>query len=125
MSYIAIDLWNKRCWIASSTENIAFPQAVVSRSDIISWLKKYLSKQSDVSTIIVGLPYDLYGNDTRQLDKTQKFIEKIQDIFPKMKIIWHDERFSSFQASEGFDDHRDDIAAQCILQSYIDSRNNI
>jgi RNase H-fold protein (predicted Holliday junction resolvase) len=77
----------------------------------------------DVDTIIVWLPYDLYGKDTRQLDKTQKFIEKLWDIFPKKTIIGHDERFSSFQASAWFDDHRDDIAAQCILQSYIDSKN--
>lgn len=121
MKYIAIDLWDKRCGIAISRQGIAFPKEVVKRTEIISWLKKYFSSHWDISHIVVGLPYDLYGTDTRQLDKTQKFIGKLSDIFPDMSVAWHDERFSSFQASEWYDDHRDDIAAQCILQSYLDS----
>jgi putative Holliday junction resolvase len=121
MSYLAIDLWDKRCGIATSNEGIAFPKDILKRTEIITWLKKYFQKNKNITHIIVGLPYDLYGMDTRQLDKTQKFIGKLSDIFPHISILWHDERFSSFQASQGFNDHRDDIAAQCILQSYLDS----
>ncbi len=121
MWYIAIDLWNKRVGIAISKENIAFPHAVVSRSDLVSWLKKYFKQHTHIQAIIIGLPYDLYGKNTTQLDKTLVFIEKLKKIFPNKEIIWHDERFSSFEAAEGFDDHRDDVAAQCILRSYIDS----
>jgi len=121
MSYIAIDLWNKRCWIATSSEGIAFPREIVLRPNLISWLKKYCKSNSTISHIIVGLPYDLYGIDTRQLDKTKVFIAKLEEVFPQMVITWHDERFSSFQASEWYNDHRDDVAAACILQSYLDS----
>ena len=74
---------------------------------------------------MVGLPYDLYGKNTIQLEKTQKFIQKLHTIFPDKYIIGHDERFSSFSAQEGFLDHRDDIAAQCILQSYLDMIHQI
>ena len=123
MGYIAIDLGNKRVGIAVLRENIAFPEAVVSRVEIVSWLKKYFQKNPEIEHIVVWLPYDLYGEDTRQLDKTLKFIDKLIAIFPGKHIIGHDERFSSFQAADGFGDHRDDVAAQCILQSYIDSRN--
>lgn len=56
----------------------------------------------------------------RQLEKTQKFIEKLRDIFPEKEIIGHDERFSSFLAFEQTGQHRDDLAAAHILQSYID-----
>jgi len=121
MSYIAIDLWDKRCWVAISSQGIAFPKDIVKRTQLISWLKKYLKNSESISHIVVWLPYDLYGIDTKQLDKTTSFIHKLQWTFPEIMVIWHDERFSSFQASEWFKDHRDDIAAQCILQSYLDS----
>ena len=81
-----------------------------------------LDKNREVNTIVIGLPYDLYGIDTRQLDKAEKFIEKLKNIFPDKYIIGHDERFSSFQADSGNSQHRDDIAAQCILQSYLDTK---
>ena len=123
MSYIAIDLWNKRVWLAVSQEGIAFPLCVIARTELVKYLKRYLSEHVEISHLIVGLPYDLYGKDTRQLDKTRDFIKKMEIFFPKIQIIGHDERFSSFQADEGFSDHRDDIAAQCILQSYIDSNS--
>jgi putative transcription antitermination factor YqgF len=123
MNYIAIDLGNKRVGIAISVQNIAFPEAVITRTEVVVWLKKYFKNNKEIENIVVGLPYDLYGKDTRQLEKTQKFIEKLENIFPEKNILGHDERFSSFQAADGFGDHRDDIAAQCILQSYIDSKN--
>ena len=122
MRYLALDLWNKRVGVSISRESIAFPEAVIERVKIINWLKKYFLEYPDISMIIVGMPYDLYGVDTRQSDKTQKFIKKLEEIFPDKKIISHDERFSTFDAGQGFWDHRDDIAAQCILQSYIDSK---
>lgn len=122
MTYLGIDLWNKRVWIAVSRQGIAFAQEIVSRVEIIATLKKYFAQDGSIHTIIVGLPYDLYGKDLRQLTKTQQFIEKLKSIFPDINVIGHDERFSSFEASSGYDDHRDDIAAQCILQSYLDSK---
>lgn len=122
MSYICLDVWDKRVGVAVSSAGIAFPKQVVPRTEIISYLKKYFLGVSENLIIVVWLPYDLYGTDTKQLEKTQKFILKLQDIFPDKKIIWHDERFSSFAADEWFFGHSDDIAAQQILQSYLDSK---
>lgn len=122
MKYIGIDLWDKRVGLAKADdENFAFALWIFPRIQIVSELKKIEKKFVDLEQIIVGLPYDLYGKDTKQLEKTQKFIEKLWEIFPNKKIIGHDERFSSFVADEGFSQHRDDIAAQIILQSYLDS----
>lgn len=120
MQYICLDLWNKRVWVAVHTENIAFPKDVVARTDIVQYIRRYI-RENPIDAIIVWLPYDLYGKDLRQLEKTQAFIVKLQDIFSNIEVIWHDERFTSFIAWEGFNDHRDDIAAQCILQSYLDT----
>jgi len=122
MSYIGLDLGNKRVWIAISEQNIAFAQEIVSRVEIISYLKEIFIENKNITKIVVWLPYDLYGKDTKQLERTQKFIEKLKNIFLEKEVIGHDERFSSFYANEGYSDHRDDIAAQCILQSYLDSK---
>lgn len=120
MVFLGIDLWDKRVGTALSRENIAFADNVIQRVHIMKYIKLKVWEE-EITDIIVWLPYDLYGTDTRQLDKTQKFIQKLKEIFPLVNIVGHDERFSSFEASEGFDGHRDDIAAQCILQSYLDS----
>ena len=119
MTYIWIDLGNKRVGIAKSEQNIAFPVAIVPRVEIISYLKKFF-QEYPITHIIVWLPYDLYGKDTKQLEKTREFIKKLEITFQDKKIIGHDERFSSFIVDRERKDHRDDFAAQYILQSYID-----
>lgn len=119
--YLAIDLWNKRAGIAKSQESIAFTMQTVPRTEVISFIQKALQDFQEIHTIVVGLPYDLYGKDTLQLERTQKFIEKMKRIFPELKIVGHDERFSSFVADEGSMSHDDSVAAQVILQSYLDT----
>lgn len=103
---------------------VVLPKAVVPRVDIITTLKTYISEY-DITHIVVGLPYDLHGKNMRQLDKTTAFINKIRSIFPKQKIIGHDERFTTFEAdqvSKKLSKHaekRDDISAVLILESYL------
>lgn len=120
MKYICIDLGGKRCGIATSSEDIAFAHKVLIRTELMKFLKAYISNHA-ITGIVVWLPYDLYNTDTRQLDKTKRFITKLTSVFPEIPVIGHDERFSSFEAAQWHDDHRDDVAAQCILQSYLDS----
>jgi len=59
---------------------------------------KKLVRDKNIQTIVVGLPYDLYGKDTKQLDKTEKYIEKLKIIFSKIQVIGFDERFTSIEA---------------------------
>lgn len=118
---LCLDLWDKRVWIAKNTGAFAFSHGIVARPEIIHRIKKLL-REYPIDTIVVGLPYDLYGNDDTQLKKTLEFIEKLREIFPDIKVIGHDERFSSFLASQSHEGHRDDIAAQHILQSFLDTK---
>lgn len=128
-SIIGLDLWNKRVWIAISEQWIAFPHSIIPRVEIIKILKK-LIQEKKTQMIVVGLPYDLYWVDTKQLDKTQKFIEKLWSIFPKLEIVWYDERFSSFVSEQTLiqawknsqSQYKDDIAACLILESYLATR---
>jgi len=124
--YLWIDLWDKRCWIAIYIEWIVLPKWIISRHLIVNEIKK-LIKEYGIKTLVVGLPYDLYRNDKKQLNKTILFIEKLKYIFPMQKIEWIDERFTSFEADMILDSmwiknkiwKKDDISAVLILESYL------
>lgn len=123
MEILALDLWDKRVWVARAKENIAFPLDIVARPAIISYLKKY-HKNSALKKIVVWLPFDLYGKDEKQLHKTQQFIKKLQDIFPDICVVWHDERFSSFIVEWDLSWRKDAQAAQVILASYLEKHQS-
>lgn len=123
MSLLAIDLWDKKCGIALEIGGICLPYDVVARTKLVDYLKKIVIEKG-IIWIIVGLPYDLYGKDEKQLDKTKKFIGKLKDFFPKLQIDTIDERYSSFEAKNttfaGEKDIIDDVSASIILESYIE-----
>ena len=123
MDIIALDLWDKRVWVARAQEGIAFPLDVIARTSIVSYLKKY-HQNSPIKTLVIWLPYDLYWKDTKQLLKTQTFIKKLQDIFPDIYILWHDERYSSYIADRDTNWYKDAHAAQVILESYLSLPKN-
>ena len=121
MSYIAIDLWDKKVGLSLALEGIAVPKSIVPRTKLIDTLKK-MKSEYDTHSFIVGLPYDLYGVKLKQLEKTKKFIEKLKDIFPEDEVIWFDERFSTLEARRDSDAKEvDDISASLILQGYLES----
>jgi putative Holliday junction resolvase len=124
--YLWIDLWDKRCWIATCVEWIVFPKWIILRPKLITELRK-LIKEYKIEVIVVWLPYDLYWKNLRQLDKTKVFIWKLKEIFPNIKVEWVDERFTSFEADSILDSmwvrdknwNKDDISAALILETYL------
>ncbi len=127
--YLGVDLWDKRCWVAVYVEWVVIPKEIVLRVKLVDSLKKYI-KEYSVKTIVVWLPYDLYNIDTKQLDKTKKFIEKLKTIFPELKIDSIDERFTSFEADNILQSFwkkdniwkKDAISAALILESYLNTK---
>ena len=89
-------------------------------------MKKYI-RDYNIKIIVVWLPFDLYWKDKRQLLKTKKFIEKLKNIFPELKIEEIDERFTSFEADNilkqlGKTENiwkKDAISASFILETYL------
>ncbi|MDD3645846.1 MAG: Holliday junction resolvase RuvX [Candidatus Gracilibacteria bacterium] len=127
MTALAIDLGDKRCGIAIELESIAIPKDIVLRQDIIKVINKYLSEYSYIDTIVVGLPYDLYGKELKQLEKTKAFIKQLEKEYKSLKIIGVDERFTTFEAENissllGGQVKRDDISASLILEAYLKSK---
>lgn len=124
--YLWIDLWDKRCGISIYVQWVVLPKAIVSRH-LLVWELKKLIREYSITTIVVGLPYDLYEKNLKQLDKTKLFIQKLKSIFPNLKIDWIDERFTSFEADLVLESmkikdknwKKDDISAVLILESYL------
>jgi putative Holliday junction resolvase len=124
--YLAIDLWDKRCWIAVEIEWISVPKDIVPRINLIKILKNYIFEYN-ASVIVVWLPYDLYNKDKKQLEKTNKFIAKLREIFPDIEIKTIDERYTSFEAENTLDLlqvrettwKKDAISASLILETYL------
>ena len=129
--YLSIDLGDKRCGIALYIEGVVIPKDIVKREKLIPVVKKYI-KEYNIITIVVGLPYDLYGKNLRQLEKTEVFIQRTKELLPNIKIEWCDERFTSFEADQTLKDlgifstswEKDDLAAASILESYIHLQKN-
>lgn len=134
MTAIAIDYWDKRCWIALEIEKISVPKEIILRIDIIKTLEKYFKNYPEIDKIIVWLPYDLYWIEIKQLEKTKEFIRELENKFwknsnkyKKYDIIWIDERFTSFEAWNVLDKFwenekkakLDAISASLILESYL------
>ena len=128
--YLWIDLWDKRCWVAIVVEWIVLPKWIILRPKLINEIRK-LIKDYNIKIIVVWLPYDLYGKNLRQLDKTNVFIEKLKNIFPKIQVETMDERFTSFEADLVLDSmwikdkkwQKDDISAALILESFLKKIN--
>ena len=124
--YLAIDLWDKRCGIASQVAGIVFPKEIVLRPKLIQTIKKYIQKDN-ISVIVVWLPYDLYGKNTKQLDKTKRFIEKLQLDFPYILVEWCNEKYKNLKADHIWSKKkkkkkRDDVAAALILETYLEQK---
>jgi len=126
---LAIDLWDKRCWIALEVQKVAIPKEIVSRQEIISVIDKYLIDYDDLWVIVVGLPYDLYWKDLKQLEKTKSFIKQLEKKYKDLKVIWIDERFTTFEAENVLNAlwkkdqewKKDAISASLILESYLNN----
>jgi putative Holliday junction resolvase len=93
---------------------------------------KKLIAEKEVGKIIIGLPKSLGGQDTASTTGAEKFIEKVRQLGVEVETV--DERFSSVAAgkalgSQGIKEKdqrgmKDNMAAQLMLQQYLDTKNN-
>ncbi|MBI5412425.1 Holliday junction resolvase RuvX [Candidatus Peregrinibacteria bacterium] len=134
--YLGIDFGDRRVGIALSDLNkeIAFPRevlVVLKLSELLEELK-LLCETEGVTKIVLGLPLDMNGNWGDRAQKTEVFRQKLEKAVPGIDIEYFDERLTSVEAEkslreQGYKNHRqkdkkDAVAAQKILQTYLDSR---
>lgn len=89
-----------------------------------------IADREGAELIVVGLPLNMDGSEGERANKTRAFGRVLEKVSGK-QVVYMDERLTSVQADEIMDEALvkkskrknlvDTIAAQIILQSYIDA----
>ena len=128
-----IDFGTVRIGIAITDPNrtIASPLENYSRGDPSSDQRRFqrLIEEEGIVGFVVGLPINTDGRETPKSREARAFGDWIASV-TKLPVVYHDERFSTSIAHEIMiasnvkaskrKKHLDMIAAQQILQSYIE-----
>ncbi|MDN3725023.1 Holliday junction resolvase RuvX [Aequorivita sp. SDUM287046] len=129
---LALDYGSKRTGIAITDELqiIASGLTTVSTSELMDFLKKYIASEN-VELVLVGEPKQKDGTHSGIEEEIQTFLKKFSEIFPAMKILRIDERYTSKMAFQTMIDSGlkkkqrqnkalvDEISATIILQQYL------
>ncbi|MBI4234799.1 Holliday junction resolvase RuvX [Candidatus Peregrinibacteria bacterium] len=135
--YLSLDFGTKKIGYATGSVGMAFPRGVFQNEGIDESVLRVsaLVEEFGIKTIIVGLPLNIDEDmpENRQNVLLQEFVEAIKSKIPDVKIIYFDERLSTFEAgqllrdarSKGFSDaiSKDALAAYVILQRFFDKRS--
>lgn len=132
---MSIDYGTKRVGVAVTDplQIIANGLDTVPTSDIFDFLKRYFVEE-EVEQMVVGMPYHLDGNPTYVSPLIEAFIKKVNKLFPTIKVVTQDERFTSSDAKKiilqsGAKKKKrqdkglvDKISAVLILQEYLETQ---
>lgn len=135
MRILGLDFGAKRIGVAMSDELLLTAQGrdTIQRKDLKSDLAliKGIVDSSGVSEVIVGLPLNMNGTYSGKTKEAVSFADELMKTVSVPIKTW-DERLTSIQADRAMlegDMSRakrrklsDKLAAQIILQSYLDSR---
>jgi putative Holliday junction resolvase len=95
-------------------------------------LEKIITDNS-IQAIIVGLPLNMDDSESEMSKFVRKFTQNLSEFFPNQKIIFADERLSTFAADEFITEFKmkkdrsksvDQIAASVVLQALLDDLKN-
>ena len=133
---LSIDYGKKRTGIAVTDplQIIANGLATVSTSELLSYLKDYLSREQ-VERIIIGRPIQTNGQPSENLQRVEQFVNRWKKEMPDVPVEYVDERFTSVLAHQAMIDGGlrkkarqdkalvDKISATIILEDYLRSKN--
>ncbi len=136
MRKLGIDYGSKYIGLAISdrSNTVAHSKEVITRTDLkkdLETIKDYINKY-EIDEIVVGMPTSLNGTQGPRAEKTQQFINFLNNSLD-LKITEWDERFTTLIADQSMLDADlsrkkrkkmvDKIAAALILQNYLDYLN--
>lgn len=134
--YLGVDYGTRRIGLAlgDPTGLIASPAATLNgtgRPESDAQAVRTWAAANEVTGFVVGLPLNMTGTDSDQTRLTRRFATALEQATDAEVNLW-DERLSSFQADELMNSAgmrrgrrraaRDAMAAQVILQSFLDAR---
>lgn len=129
MKYLALDYGKARVGLAlgDSETKLALGKGILeglSQNALITKIKAIVTFEN-IDSIIIGLPLNMDGQPTEMTNEVQLFVEKLRNhvAIPVQTI---DERLTSKMADTLLRDvpkakrKQDQVAAQIILQNYLD-----
>ncbi len=131
MKILGIDYGTKRVGIAISDESqtLARELAILSPKEFWEQIQQLVDNE-EVELIVLGLPLNMSGEPTQSTAAAQEFSKKLQELLAladrSVPVEFMDERLSSVMA-ENIPSGRtnvDSLAAQIILQNYLDKAKN-
>ncbi len=141
--YLGLDIGDKTIGVAVSDPLFISAQGVCTiervgirkdTSKVMEYIKEY-----EVSVVVAGLPLMLSGEDSPQTTKVREFTAMLENKLKsnglnKVKVVFQDERFTTKIAEQVLMDsgirrenrkkYVDKMAAQIILQSYMELARN-
>ncbi len=129
---IAIDYGQKRTGIAvtDELEIIASGLTTVPTETIFDFLKSYFEKEK-VYKVLIGEPKQMNGQPSESAAMIDDFATKFEQLFPQVKVVRVDERFTSKMAFQSMIDSGlskkqrqnkallDEISATIMLRDYL------
>jgi len=133
---LGVDLGQARTGVALSDElrMLAHPlETIENRSaEKVARRVRQIVAEKEVDCVVVGLPRQMNGSLGPAAENAQQFVEKLRSLISCEVVTW-DERLSTVAAERALRDAgkktretrgiRDQVAAQIILQSYLDRLN--
>lgn len=131
---LAIDYGLKRTGVAVSDplRLIAGGLDTIPTASLEGWLAQYMAANA-VDIIVVGKPVQMNGTPSQSWVAIEPFVARLREHYPNVKVVLHDERFTSVMAHRAMIDGGmkkmarrdkavvDKISATIILQSFMDS----
>jgi len=132
---LSIDYGQKRTGIAVTDEMqiIASGLTTIPTHTLIDFLKDYFAKEK-VEAVLIGEPKQMNGEPSESAAVIKGFVTHFSNIFPDMKVVRVDERFTSKMAFQTMIDSGlskkqrqnkgliDEISATIMLQDYLSSK---
>lgn len=128
---LGLDYGLRRIGVAAASAEVALAKAVCThvegRDGSVFELLARLVRERGIQTIVVGLPLTAAGQEGDLAQRARAFGEKVAARLAVEVVMW-DERYSSQEADRWLHlsrrpdrEDRDALAAEIILQSYLDS----
>lgn len=135
MIILSVDYGDKRTGVAvcDKFEMLASPVCVITEWNIDTLANKIIdvAKEKKAEEIVVGLPKNMDGSEGFRADACKELGEKLKNL-TEIPIKFWDERLTTVSAHKILSDNNvrgkkrkavvDAVAADIILQDYIDSR---
>lgn len=135
---LGVDHGQARIGLAISDElgMLAHPLETVPASPIDAAAKRIaqLAREKDVQTVVIGLPRHMSGESGTAAAEVNAFAAKLRPLLKCDVVLW-DERLTTTAAHRALRDAGkktrntrgvlDQVAAQMILQGYLDSRQAV